>query len=266
MSRDKEPKEEIPHIAAVRRQWRLRQRAAEKPHFKVVDGEFVRYMVSAPADDLATTVADAVAAEGAAIIAKAEIGQMIEGRGIFFGTWEPKDRDGNSLGKIFNVFAAPQDLTDDSGNKEIYKYVDVVKCMATLKNWHGHDGTHYENDKELHKALKDGSYNGGWIIPTRELLAGTEADGPVGIRRGKIVQADNLLDHQNKCALKGTFNAAASRDGYYGSHSVYWSCTEYRDNPSHYVWSADFMDGEEDWNRKNNFWRGCRPVRLELRS
>ena len=53
--------EETPHITTVRTQWRLRQQAARKPHFKIVDGEIVRYAVNPPADDLVTTVADAAA-------------------------------------------------------------------------------------------------------------------------------------------------------------------------------------------------------------
>ena len=82
-------------------------------------------------------------------------GQIIPGQGIFLGRYAPKDREGNSLGKIFNVFAAPEDLTDAAGNKGIFKYVDAVKRIASLKNWHGHDGTNYATDKELYKALRE---------------------------------------------------------------------------------------------------------------
>jgi hypothetical protein len=173
--------------------------------------------------------------------------QMIAGQGVFLGKWQPKDRDGKSLGKIFNVFAAPQDLPDTM------KYVDAVKHIAKLKGWNGFDGTNYATDKEIYKALKDGSYNGGWIIPTRDILVGTDIDG-------NKTQANNLFAHQNKGAFKGTFETAAAGDGS-GFPDWYWSSTEYLGNPSH-VWSVRFSDGNGDWDRKDDDRLSCRPVRL----
>ena len=180
-------------------------------------------------------------------------GQVMPDGTIYLGKYSPQDRDGNSLSKTFNVFAAPEDLP------ETMKYVDVVKYIAKLKKWHGHDGTNYATDKEIFKALKNGSYNGGWIIPTRELLVGTEPDGESGVRKGKVIQPDNLFDHQNKGAFKGTFKtAAASGSGFPG---WYWSSTENRDGPSD-VWSVRFLDGDGGWDLKDNYRLSCRPVRL----
>jgi hypothetical protein len=264
MSDDAEPAEETSHMTTVRTQWQLRQQAARKPHFKIIDGEIVRYAVNPPADDLATTVADAVAAEKseqevayAEIISNAEIGQMIEGHGVFFGTWEPKDTEGNSLGKIFNLFAAPEDLTDNSGNKNLYRYVDVLRRIAGLKNWHGHDGTHYATDKEIYKALKDGSYNGGWFIPTRDLLVGTDVDGHY------FAQKDNLSAHKDKGALSGTFTMATASGS--ARPEWYWSSTECRNDPSS-MQIVRCSDGGEVWSYKNVNLLSCRLVRLELRS
>ena len=160
---------------------------------------------------------------------------MIPGQGIFLGRYAPKDREGNSLGKIFNVFAAPEDLTDATGNKGIFKYVDAVKRIASLKNWHGHDGTNYATDKELYMALKNGSYNGGWIIPTRDLLSGKDVDG-------NTTQPDNLYAHKDKRDLSGTFTTAAASGSDYPDW--YWSSTEHRDDPSD-VHSVRFSDGYE---------------------
>src|SRR5947208_2846954 len=86
----------------------------------------------------------------AEILRNAEPGQMITGEGIFLGQYQ-------SLGRIFNVFAAPEDLP------AMMKYVDAVKYIAELKGWNGFDGTNYATDKEFRQALKDGSYTGGWI-------------------------------------------------------------------------------------------------------
>lgn len=170
-------------------------------------------------------------------------GEMIAGEGIFLGKYKPRDRDGNSLGKIFNVFAAPEDL----GGAE--KYVDTVKHIAALKNWHGHDGTNYATDKELYQALKNGGYNGGWIIPTRPLLSGRNVNDI-------IIQPDNLYAHKDKGALAETFKTAAS-----DSSRCYWSSTEDRDYTSH-VYAIRFSDGHEGRDLEDYFLFSCRPVRL----
>jgi hypothetical protein len=186
-------------------------------------------------------------------------GKEIAGEGVFLGQFRPKGRDGKSLGVVFNAFAAPEDLTDTSGKKETFKYVDAVKRVKGLKDFHGHDGESYATDKELNQALKSGSYKGGWVIPTRELLIGTEADGPTGIRKGGVVQPDNLYDHREKGDLKGTFcTKAASGSGF---PQWYWSCTEDREDPA-CVWDAGFSDGYGGWARKGIIRLSCRLVRL----
>ncbi len=50
--------------------------------------------------------------------------------GIPIGTWAPRDRDGKSLGKIFNVFAAPQDLTDEAGAEKVLMTFDDARAGA----------------------------------------------------------------------------------------------------------------------------------------
>ncbi len=55
---------------------------------------------------------------------RGSIGSTVSGQGVYLGQYKPQDRDGNSLGKVFNVFAAPQDLPDTM------KYVDAVKHIA----------------------------------------------------------------------------------------------------------------------------------------
>ncbi len=183
-----------------------------------------------------------------------ESGTQIADGSIYLGVYSPKDRQGKSLGKIFNAFSAPENLP------KLMEYIDAVKYIAKLKNWHGYDGMNYPSDKEIYTALKDGSYNGGWIIPPRELLVGTEFDGGAGIRQGKIIQPDNLFDYQNKGNFKGTFDTAGPRDGS-ESPDWYFSSTEYRYNLSH-IWVVRFLDGFEDWESKNDGRFSCRPVRL----
>ena len=165
--------------------------------------------------------------------------------GVYIGQYAPKDHDGNSLGKIFNVFAAPEDL----GGTE--QYVDTVKHIARLTNWNGFDGTNYAADKEIYKALKDGSYNGGWIIPTRDLLSGKDVED-------NKTQSGNLLAAYNKAVLQGVKTSPGDVSGY---PAWYWSSTEYRDCPS-YVNFVCLSDGREGWNYKDDARLSCRPVRL----
>lgn len=186
-------------------------------------------------------------------IAKAQIGDVFSTEGIFMGQCTPKDRDGISLGITFNIFAAPQDLTDKNSNKITLTFNNTVKRMSELKDWHGHDGVGYENDETLYKAIKDGSYKGQWIIPTQEILKGCDIDN-------SSVQANNLYDCKEQGAFKDTFTTAAASSGS-DFPQWYWSCTERRDYPSS-VWNADFSDGNEGWDHKDELRLSCRPVRL----
>src|ERR1700722_15468167 len=249
--------EETAHLTTVRRQWKLRKLAAARPHFKAVNGKFVPYKIKPP-EALDIVIAGEKRAQKKAAtqaLENLQIGQATADGTIYLGQYQPKDREGNTLGEIFNVYAAPEDLPDTM------RYVDAVEYIAGLKDWHGFNGTNYATDKETYAALKDGSYNGGWIIPTREFLAGKEAGGGSEAGKGAIVSADNLFDHQNKGAFKGTFCTAASN----GSDFPDWyrSSTEQRGDPSH-VWAARFADGGGGWCLKDGTLMSCRPVRLEL--
>ena len=221
---------------------------------------------------------DAAAAQVALVL-----GQKMADQSVYIGQYAPKDRDGNSLGKIFNVFAAPGDL----GGTDTY--VDTVKHIARLKAWNGfyegdakngHDGTNYANDTEIYQALKDGSYNGGWIIPTRDLLSGKDVDG-------NKTQSGNLLAAYNKAVLKGIektetppltsqdfeFTDSSFKRGQNsgalktssGSDSCYpnwyWSSTENRPYPYN-VLVVHLSGGYENWEPKGDLCLSCRPVRL----
>jgi hypothetical protein len=182
-----------------------------------------------------TVVAPGVSAESSLSVAPAlEPGKLSPGKGIFLGSWSPQDRDGVSLGKTFNLFAAPYDLGLDEngrGTKQILTYNDAVKAVSEIRSLMGHDGASYENDKELYAALKDGSYKGEWFIPTRKMIAGTDIDR-------KQVQADNLLGHKDKGAFRNTFTLASGSD----YPNWYWSCSEHRENPS-LVYVVRLSDG-----------------------
>ena len=241
-----------PRITALKRQWEVNRKAQKK--VRVVNGK-VEIYETIPAADLETILAAATVAEKAMALATAQVGQKIEGHGVFIGTWEPKDNDGRSLGKIFNMFAAPEDLTDSFGKPQTFKYTEALERIASLKNWHGYDGTSYKRDTELLEALKEGTYTGGWFIPPRELMIGKDA-------QENMVQPDNLQAHHDKGALRGTFTLATSTRS--GCAIWYWTSTARADKRVCFS-NIHFANGHEDWNHKDSFELSCRPVRLELK-
>lgn len=165
-------------------------------------------------------------------------GQIIDGEGVFVGTWTSKD-----LGKIFNVFAAPEDLTDIFERKILLTFNDAVVRVASLRDWHGHNGGNFENAAAVYDALKNGGYNGEWFIPTQEMLQ------------------DNLYKRQNEGSLKETFTTKDYGSGY---PVWYWSSTEHRGHSSGSsgMQGVHFSDGREGWYLKDNNRSSCRPVRL----
>ena len=186
------------------------------------------------------------------VVKSAVPGQEIPGKGIFIGTWQPP-----GLRQKFNVYAAKEDLTNEAGEKELYTYLGAIKRVSELKDWHGFDGTNYTIDQELYGALRSGSYKGGWFIPPRELLTGTAADGPHGIRPGAPAQRDNLYDYKDKGVLRRSFSADAYDSN---GRNWYWSSTAY----SQYIWHAQFGDRSEGCSASTTDSQlSCRPVRLE---
>lgn len=196
-----------------------------------------------------------------------QIGRHIEGKGVFLGRWAPKDSDGISLNKIFNLFAAPDDLTDKNGQKLVTTYNKAVERISELNDWHGHDGGAYKNDTELYDALRDGTYNGEWFIPTRDILHGKDVYGnnaQADHLYGHNVQTDHLYGHiyghKDESALAGTFTNQSGS----GYALWYWSCSEVRDDRS-FVWIVRLADGDDYWDGKRNYELSTRPVRAELR-
>lgn len=199
-------------------------------------------------------VQDARAAEEA--LKNLRVGYKAGDKGIFIGTWKPKDRDGKSLGKTFNVFAAPEDLDpSDTSGANCRQFVEAAQEVGKRRNWHGHDGIYCENDAALYNALKDGSAIGKWFIPTRDLLHGKDIDG-------NVVRDKHLLGLQNEGDFKGTFTTDdnAPSPNY---PNYYWSCTEHRGNSAG-VWGVRFSDGDDGWITKASGRLSCRPCRVEL--
>jgi hypothetical protein len=181
-----------------------------------------------------------------------ETGQLIEGKGVYLGPWEPKDRHGR-LGRIFDVYAAPEDLKGARGDF-LQTFNDAVTHVAGLRNFHGHDG----GDLASEDAVLEAAYNnpaalGNWFIPTKDLLHG-ETIG------GERAQPANLYDSAETGAFRNSF---ITNNG--SGHALwYWSCTEVPDHP-YLVYNVDFKEGLEEYHARDDYEMSCRVVRAELR-
>ena len=110
-------------------------------------------------------------------------------------------------------------------------YNDAVEYVGSdkMKNFHGHDGGTFENERVIIKSLSSGEYKGQWFIPPLDVLKGM------------------LCQNKKTGALNGTF-----QEQYNGSGIAYWywSSTEDSPDPSA-VFTVRFEDGHDFWARKD---------------
>lgn len=151
-----------------------------------------------------------------------EIGDLTESKDFYIGKYR-------KFSKIFNVFAAPENIPGER------KYDDMVQFVDSLNNWHGYNGAGYLSEKEFYAAIENGDYTGGWILPPLDILR------------------DNLYRNRDRGDLKGHFNMNAQ-----DKHPTYYSSTP--DGRGYYM-VLKFSDGTaRDGFRDRAF--SCRPVRL----
>lgn len=160
-----------------------------------------------------------------------QIGDEVPGGDIFFGTWSPKDLLGNSLGKTFNLFAQPEDIS-------VEVFVDlcdrVRRMPKSLKK-------SFCESNEFYDALRSAASRVGYFIPPLEVLS-------------------ILYQSRNEGCLKGTFAPKAS-----GLDHCYWSSTRNVGDPWQ-VLCQNFSSGKIDqYNEDHGDRLSCRLVRAELR-
>jgi hypothetical protein len=169
-----------------------------------------------------------------------DTGTLIEGEGVYLGTWEPKDNIGRTLGKIFDIYAAPEDIRNGSGNL-LMSFNNAVEHVAGLRNYHGYDGGNFANEKAILDAVRNNpAALAQWFLPTKELLHGKTSGGDK-------IQPANLYDSRNTGAFNNTFITKSGS----GNARWYLSLTEHPDDPS-YVYNVRFTDGGSGLDRKDN--------------
>lgn len=102
-----------------------------------------------------------------------KIGAMVAGKGVYIGVWSPKFLNGEHLGKLFDLYAAPYDLGLDAkkrGQKLLLMFNDAVKAVAQIQSLCGHNGNYYQTKEVLLEALVQEKYKGEWFIPPLDIL------------------------------------------------------------------------------------------------
>ncbi|MGH6922861.1 MAG: hypothetical protein ACRED5_03735 [Propylenella sp.] len=170
-----------------------------------------------------------------------QIGDACDDGTVYVGSREMKDTDGASLG-AFYLFTPIEDLTDGNGDKMLLTFNEAAVHVAGLRGYFGHDGGGFASDPALYRAMRDGSYEGEWFIPPKDILV------------------DNLYENRAQGALSGTFAEEYSS----GLGLWYWSLTEHPGNPDG-VYVVDFPDGGGVWVLKGFTELSSRVVRAEPR-
>lgn len=186
-----------------------------------------------------------------------DIGERVDGKGIYFGTWSPRDTNGQRLNQIFDVYAAPQDLTDKKGKKLLMNFDAASKYVSGLQDWHGHNGSGLQTEQAIHESIRARNFEelGKWFIPPIDLINGQNG-------KGRNVSLHNLKKYKDHGALKGSFTILSSSSN---NSKWYFSSTGY-DNYDFAVRCAIIPDGTKaSWLTKDSFELSTRLVRAEPR-
>ncbi len=178
-----------------------------------------------------------------------KVGKFYKGEGIFIGEWSPKDTEGESLNKTFNLFAAPKDLV---GATTFNKTIEKISKLNIYQNY---PCAALKNDTDLYNAIINDTYKGEWFIPTMPILIGNEN---LLTSNDNIISSGSLYIIKDERALKGTFNSINKGAGDF-SH-CYWSITEDGLNPIS-IGNVDFLNGDEDWDLGDEIELSTRLVR-----
>ena len=163
------------------------------------------------------------------IITPYRIGELVAGEGIYLGEWQPRDRDGKSLKKTFNLFASSKTLGIGAG------YYRTLEKIALLKNYYGHNGIAFANDERLILSLKNEKYNGQWFLPTADILH------------------DVIYSEHKKSAANSKFKVILHK-------SWYWTCNENLGSDKEHSHAVSLFSGAVTlFNKASNFY--AYPVR-----
>ncbi len=127
-----------------------------------------------------------------------DLGTPVPEEGIYFGIgylWSnPKYKQKHMKGPVllFDMYAAPENLTDKNGQPFKGTLAEAFKRIAHLKGFHGHDGfrrpapefqrpdDYSYSDGSFREFVLEGKYNGEWVVPPTEVIEGSLSDALIG--------------------------------------------------------------------------------------
>jgi hypothetical protein len=180
-------------------------------------------------------------------------GQRIPKKGVYLGVWSPTDHSNRSIGKTFALYAAPHDLgldEDGVGKKMTGSFDQFLDAVSEIRNLMGFKGEVYESDRELHRALRNGSYKGGWFIPTKEIL--------VGRQDNDSDEECSLSRHHRSGVLAKTFFVSIKSP----KERYYLSCTEHQQED--HIIGANLSNGSLIFDLRGRPGFSMRLVRAEI--
>lgn len=138
-----------------------------------------------------------------------EIGQLVEGKGVYVGTyihnWSEGFWKSQQLSRVFDVYAAPKDIANGK------TYGNLIDEIAGLVSLEGHSGARIETEERLFRALQDEEVEkivSQWFMPPYEIL-----DKYIHANRGQGVLKDTFNRSEDRSPFRKSFYAALRVDG-----------------------------------------------------
>jgi hypothetical protein len=92
-----------------------------------------------------------------------KLGDYRAGKGIYMGLWEPEQ----SLGRIFNVYAATEDLFNSKKDSYNFTFDQAQKELASLRDWQCQNGSNIDISEDISEYSNEELSQ--WMLP-RQLL------------------------------------------------------------------------------------------------
>ena len=97
-----------------------------------------------------------------------KIGEMVQDKGVFMGSGKVLSNWG--IKDDFNVFVTPGDFQGNNLKNAELEFADAVTLVGSVEELHGNYGLPIASEEQLADAVKDGKYDGQWILPNFSVM------------------------------------------------------------------------------------------------